>query len=500
MPSFLRKLAIAMLLAGMLLVPATATAAPGYIERGFADDFAFRYLSAEGRKVSLSHARMAGAGFVRLGLNWSSVAPPGRRKPSGFRASDPADPRYIWNELDRAVREVSAAGLDPLIVASFAPSWAEGRDRPRRRTRFTRPGVWRPRTGELAAFMTALSRRYSGRFLDPATPGAALPRVRHWQVWNEPNLWPFLQPQWQRRRGQWVKTAAHDYRRMLNASYRALKRVSPTNNVIAGGLAPFGDLKPSRHGGRIAPARFLRALLCLRGRRVLRRACRARTSFDAYSFHPYSLGGPRRRALNPDDTTIPDAHKLRRAVRTALRIGTATPRGAKPLWATEMGWDTRPPNPHGLRPRTQARYLNDSLFVLWRSGVSHAANFLLRDLGGRTPRRAVDPQRRQSGVFFRRRSAMRDKPKPSFLSMRFPFVVLPRAGGRGRAWGAPPCGTGCRIAIEYRSRGRWRPLDSFTVGGGRVFRRTIRVGRRTVLRARVTGTGVVSLTTIPRKL
>ena len=495
-----RTFQTAVLLSVALLAwAAPAAARPGFLVRGFTDDDAFRGLSKAGRSLSLSRARSGGAGFVRLGVAWRAIAPAGARKPRGFRASDPADPRYAWAELDRAVTEADAAGLSSLVAISYAPSWAEGRDRPRRTNRFTRPGVWKPRLDELAAFMGAAARRYSGRFPDPAGPGV-LPQVRHWQIWNEPNLWPFLQPQWQRRGRRWVKPAAHHYRRMLNVSYRALKRVDPANRVIAGGLAPFGEFRPTRVGGRIAPARFLRAALCLRGRRRLEKACGGVARFDAYSFHPYSLGGPKRTALNPDDTTIPDAHKLRRVVAAALRFGTAAPRAGKELWATEMGWDTRPPNPFGLRPWLQARYINDSLFVLWRGGVSHAINFLMRDRGGKRARRLVDPQRRQSGVWFRGSAPRRDRAKPSFLSVRFPFVVLPRGGGRGRAWGAPPCEQPCRIVIEYRTRAGWKAADTFTAGGGRVFLRTIPVSRRTVFRARVPDSGVVSLTTLPRTL
>ena len=496
-----RRLPILALLCSLVL-PAVASARSEVFLRGFADDAAFRHLPDGQRHLALENARSAGSAFVRLGLGWSFVAPEGRRKPSRFDARNPADPRYRWLELDRALREVRAAGLRPVLTVYAAPRWAEGRDRPRRRTNFTRPGVWRPNPSELAAFLTAASRRYSGRFRDPGgPPGTFLPPVRRWQIWNEPNLWPFLQPQWERRGGRWVKSGARHYRRMLNASYRALKAVSSSNRVIAGGLAPFGDPKPTRNGGRVAPARFLRAVLCLRGRRVLRRACRSRTSFDAYAFHPYSLGGPRRTALNPDDTTIPDAPKLTRIVRTSLRAGTATPRRHKPLWVTEMGWDTKPGNPRGLRPRTQARWINDSLFVLWNSGVSLATNLLLRDSGGPRPRRVIDPARRRSGVFYRRSGVARDRRKPSFLAMRFPFVVLPRAGGRGRAWGVPPCPQpACKVIIERRRDGKWRPAASVQAGRFRVFRYTIRTGRRTVWRARIDGSAVVSMTTLPRAL
>lgn len=464
-------------------------------------DSDFRTLPDGERERALGNARAAGATFVRLGIAWRAVAPAGRRKPLGFHASSPADPRYNWSEPDRAVREAVTAGLAPLVIVYYAPDWGEGRGRPRRRTSFTRPGVWRPQPRELAAFLTAASKRYSGRFADPAHPGRRLPRVRNWQVWNEPNLWPFLQPQWRRVRGRWVATGVTHYRKMLNASYRALKQVNRSNRVIAGGLAPFGDPRPTRNGGRVAPARFLRALLCLRGRRSLRRACRSSTSFDVYAFHPYSLGGPTRRALNPDDTTIPDAHKLTRLVRAGTRRGTVRPRRAKGLWVTEMGWDTRPPNPHGLRPRTQARYVNDALFVLWRSGVSHATNLLMRDLGGETARQAIDPQRRQSGVFFRGRTLALDKPKPSFFAMRFPFVVLPRSGGRGRAWGVPPCPlASCTVVIERRRGGRWTPVASVPARRGQVFLRTIKTGRRSLLRARIAETDISSLTTVPRRL
>lgn len=484
---------------GALLVAPSAMARPASLDRGFADDAAF-FSGAVDRKHALGNARRAGATFVRLAVGWRSVAPPGRRKPRGFRAADPTDPRYVWSVLDRAIREVKAAGLEPLVLVTSAPDWAEGRGR-RRQDKFTRPGVWRPRPRELARFFTAVARRYSGAFADPAQDGNSLPRVRSWQVWNEPNLWPFLQPQWKRRGGRWLKAGAIHYRRMLNASYRALKRVSRSNRVISGGLAPFGDRKPVRRGGRVAPARFLRAVLCLRGRRTLRRSCRRSARFDAHAFHPYSLGGPRRSALNPDDVTIPDGRKLTRIVRAAVRSRTAKPRRAKGLWVTEMGFDTRPPNPFGISPRKQARYLNDSLFVLWRSGVSHVTNFLLRDQGGKRPRRLIDVHRRQSGVFFRGRNVRRDRPKPSFLAMRFPFVVSPLGRGRGRAWGVPPCPTeSCVVRIERRARGRWRPVATVRAQQGRVFLRTVRARRGTVLRGRIVGTSIVSLTTRPRRL
>ena len=109
------------------------------------------------------------------------------------------------------------------------------------------------------------------------------------------------------------------YRRMLSAFYRGVKSVRPAALVVTAGTAPFGD--PGVGGHRIMPARFVRELLCLRrSRRRLRgTSCPAPARFDVLSHHPYSVGSPRRKALNADDVSIPDLGKLTRLLRAAER-------------------------------------------------------------------------------------------------------------------------------------------------------------------------------------
>ena len=73
-----------------------------------------------------------------------------------------------------------------------------------------------------------------------------------------------------------------------------------------------------------------------------------------FAHHPYSVSAPRRHALSRNDISVPDVSRLTRAVSQAVKRGTARPRKRKPLWITELGWDSRPPDPNGVPARRHA--------------------------------------------------------------------------------------------------------------------------------------------------
>ena len=235
----------------------------------------------------LDRARGARARTILLGAQWVSIAPANR--PRGFNPANPADSAYDWGTLDRQVRQVRARGMRPAILVGQAPAWAEGPNRPS--TTVAAGGTWKPKPKALGQFARAIARRYSGSF-------GTLPRVKHWQLWAEPNLSVYLTPQW--RRGRPV--GAFHYRRMLNAFYAGIKSVRRSNKVITGGTAPYGDL---RGGQRMQPATFWRALLCLKGRRKLvRTRCRRARPLRHRRPQPdqrgaaHTLGEPPRRRLH----------------------------------------------------------------------------------------------------------------------------------------------------------------------------------------------------------
>src|SRR5436190_1361522 len=381
------------LLAG--LVPAHSQARHGLLT-GFTDHEAFQRLDLAQRRAAFQHMRSAGGSVVRLTVSWRDIAP--TRPPNAAAARDPAWSGYHWGSVDDAVRVASEAGVRILLSWTFAPAWAEAPGRPGSAP----PGSWRPSAPDYQLFAEAAARRYSGSY--PSPGGLLLPRVRYWQAWNEPNLTDFLAPQWGHRHGHLIAISPLLYRRLLNGFYRGVKAVHRSNYVVSAGTAPFAE---PRHGARRMPAAFFtRELLCVRGRRHPRpkRCSSSPVHFDALAHHPYPIGPPRRRAINPDDVVIPDLGKLTRPLRVAIRAGKVAPRRHKPIWATEISWDSRPPDPTGIPVRTEARYADGALYTLWRQGVTVVNWYLMRD-EARGPGYGFTLQ---AGIFFRGGTVFQD--------------------------------------------------------------------------------------------
>jgi hypothetical protein len=175
---------------------------------------------------------------------------------------------------------------------------------------------------------------------------------------------------------------------------------------------------------------------------------------------------------------VPDFRKLFRPLRAAERAGKVAPRGRKPIWVTEVAWDSRPPDPTGSRLALHAQYIQQGLYTLWRQGVSTVVYFLLRD----GTKGAGFQFTYQGGMFFRSSSIANDKPKPAFEAFRFPFSAF-RKRGVAKIWGvAPAAGS---VTIEAKRGGKWRSLTRLRAGGNRVFFGRRRVAKGTLLRARL---------------
>lgn len=382
-------------------------------------------------------------------MDWAGAAPATR--PAGFDAANPADSAYNWSGLDAVVRALAASGLTVVLTIADAPAWAEGPGMPRGAT----AGAWRPDPVAFGQFATAIATRYSGSFPDPSTPGAMLPRVADWQAWDEPNLAIHLAPQWIRHGRTFEPASPAIYRALLNAFYTAVKAVHADNVVITGAMAPYGDLAPG--GQRMAPAEFVRDLLCLGGQALVSEPCPDPAHFDALAANPYEVGSPTTPALNRDDVSAPDLGKLTRVVSAALARGRLLPRIAKQLWVTEFGYDTKPPNPNGVPVATEARWLEEALYVFWRQGVDTVAWYLIVD----EPPIPNYGSTWQSGLYLLNGTA-----KPALRAYRFPFVVEP-SGHALLAWGrAPAAGT---VRVEERSGGSWTVLASAQIAAGSVF-------------------------------
>jgi hypothetical protein len=437
--------------------PQTAGAA-STLRTGFLDGD-YQSLDPTIRAAAFERTKAVGSTIVRLNAMWSEIAP---GQPTPGTGSDAGNPAYDWASLDAAVRDANTRSLEVLITVNRAPRWAEGAGRPSSAP----PGSWKPDVAAYQDFVSAAAERYSGRFPDPLMPSAALPRVRNWQIWNEPNLDTYLGPQWVRRSGRWVPQSPADYRRLLNAGYEAVKRADPRNTVVSAGTAPYGD--PAPGGRRMPPARFWRELLCLQpSLRPLR--CGPAARFDVAAHHPYSVGGPYRRALNPDDVTVPDLAKLKAPLGAAVRARTALPALAKPLWVTEISWDSSPPDPDGVPARRHAAWVAESFHQLWRQGVRTITWLLVTD----APPEPSFASTYQSGMFQRDGSE-----KLAARAFRLPLVAR-RVRGGVRYWCVTPLGVGG--TLERQVGGEWRVVRRL---GGGVAEGTLRGGGAAPVRVR----------------
>jgi hypothetical protein len=290
---------------------------------------------------------------VRMTLTWGGRDGVANTRP--VHPTDPADPAYQWSRYDRAIESASRGRMDVLLTIVGTPSWANA-------GQSAQHAPSDPAT--LREFAYAAARRYSGTFLDAAT-GRILPRVEMWLAWNEPNSSVFLQPQFERVRGKWRMAAPAAYAQICNAVYGGVHAAGGPDRVACGATAPRGHNDPGSSRPSISPLAFLSEAK----RMGLR-------TFDAWAHHPY-YGGPwetpTTRNLGSRVVGLGDIDTLISEV-TSLY-------GRKPLWITEYGYQTNPPdNIFGVTWTKQAAYLRQA-FQIARSNprIDLFTWFLLKD-------------------------------------------------------------------------------------------------------------------------
>lgn len=456
---FARFWAIALLaVAGALLTgPVTpAAAAMRPLTTGVSDVF-------DNDAMAFANAQKAGVKRVQTLVRWAQIAP--NNEPPNWNPADPADPHYDWKSMDLWVLRAVQAGLTPVLVVYGAPLWTQ------RCPDSLKDGTapCNPDPAALAAFATAAARRYSGSF-------GGLPKVSYWQGLNEPNLSLFFNPQFEGDR-----PASPDlYRTLINSFYAAVKSVDPSNLVLAAGLGPIAV-----PGYTIGPMRFTRILLCMKGGRPPRPMpgdCGGGVHFDIFDIHPYTTGGPTHTG-GANDVELGDLGKLKDLLKAADRAGRI--KGSfksTPLWITEFGWDTNPPDPGGLAMKIATRWTAEALYRAWSAGINDFFWFSLRDF---PPQPGVPfSETLQSGLYFRGADIAQDQPKQLMYAFRFPFVSFPRKKGLF-FWGRTPTSSRGKVRIQIWKRGRWIKAVATRADAAGMFSGVIRTGYGRNLRGSV---------------
>ena len=391
--------------------------------------------------------------MVKIQLYWGDVAPAGRRKPAGFDAADPSS--YHWNTYPGAVNAIIAAGMRPyLSIGAHAPRWATNGS--------GRPGTGRPSAKEFGLFAQAVGRQF--------------PNVHIWSMWNEPNLYSWLSPQ--RTRG--VPQSPSIYRKLYLAGHAGLSATGHGGDrILLGELMPRGGTSSKK----IRPLVFLRELVCLdsnyrqyRGRAARARGCGkvGRIPTSGLAYHPYTLrGGP---AIHdgPGDAAIGELSRVTKVLDALGRRG-KLPRKL-PLWITEFGYQTSPPDPiFGVRLKRAAAFMDTSEFIAFRDPrIASYSQYTLKD---EPPRSDGRPFSRwstwQSGLRFGN-----GRPKP-YVYGRVP-PARSSCARSARTWsscsaaGAPAPGRSPRLRRRLRAAVTVRSRPSPSTSSG-YFRQIVRL-------------------------
>ena len=125
-------------------------------------DGLYRSADASERGLWLDRTRGEGGELALTVVAWSSVAPVDPA--AGFDPRDPGDPGYSWDTIDEFVVDASSRGLDPILTVTRAPTWVEGKKRPKKAD----PGTWKPDPGDLRDFAEAIARATQAASRRPA--------------------------------------------------------------------------------------------------------------------------------------------------------------------------------------------------------------------------------------------------------------------------------------------------------------------------------------------
>jgi hypothetical protein len=431
--------------------------------------------AAEGVRMNvLRRMKSLGVDLVRATVLWNVVAQ-GTKDPRTHHRFDPTNPqsypRSNWTRYDQLVRDAASVGIGVYFnITGPGPAWAMGNTKDQ-----TIKKAFMPDVDQWGKFVAAVGTRYSGRY-------HGLPAMRFWSIWNEPN-WPtWLAPQniYSPTLRRMIPYSPVLYRRLFYAARRALDRTGhKTDQVMLGETQPLGS-NPDNARTPMRPGLFIRELFCvdggvrpLRGAQAAARDCgfwngRGPMAATIYAHHPYTKSAPPDWTdRNPDSITLGDIAKLPRLL-DRIAIKTHRVPANLPIFVTEMGYSSNPPNPfRGVPLATQAAWINESDYLAWRQPrVYSMTQFLFRD--SPPVRKAKKGSRAYWATFQTGITFVNGRPKPAYAAYTLPIWVRRTTDASGQPavelWaqvrfrkGAP---TEDRVLFQFAPAGTadWTPV------------------------------------------
>jgi hypothetical protein len=429
------RLALCALTTLLVALPTAAHASDSQLSMMMDDDLLL-YRGDDVRDRTMTRMKQVGVDVVRVTVLWSVVAEKATSTRARRRRFDGRNPRTYprtnWDKYDRLVRAARTLGLQVYFnVTPPAPAFA--RARAPRGLRSAVKRAWKPKAGEFAKFVEAVGKRYSGRYRDENDNREILPRVSIWSLLNEPNQAGWLAPQWERGRMQSAVMA----RELWLRGRAALDRSGHGRDTIY--FAETAPLGSSRKGQRspVRPKRFLRAFLCesRRGPGCSQFEKYGRVRATGIAHHPYTKDrSPLQRDSHRDSVTMANIADLG-VLTDQLARRTRNISAGLPIYATEFGFETNPPDPFsGIPLDRQAEWNVLGEFLAFNNPrVAGITQFLFSDVA---PVRGVRRNSKarwftyQSGITF-----ANGVPKPAYQGYYFPFLARPAPDGSAFVWG-----------------------------------------------------------------
>ena len=443
------------------------------------DDDELIYTSTQHMVQTLETLHALGVDVVKVSMVWQLVAPDfsSTQRPPNFDATDPAAyPPGAWSRWDTLVETAQALGMKVyFLVIGPAPTWAVP---PQHRTTQGPDLGWMPNPTEYEQFVQAVGTRYSGSYVDPTSAASQpIPRVDYWGIWNEPNERSWLTP--------WYKNLPHhrkellqpsEYRQLVAAGYDGLSASGHASDTIMVGETANRGIGRRRRSSAPCTAWAPTSGRC---------AVALRAPLAAPPPAPVPISHPRTRGCSGRASrTIRTGSRPRRIARIPTRASSRCynvpslermlngifasygqrRRGGVPLYLTEWGFKTNPPNLYvRTTPAEQAAYINQGEYMTWQEPYVHGlTQFLLVDSPPKPDTRKGSVlywSTFQTGLEF-----INGTHKPSFAAFQVPiWLPNPRHGRHVMVWGElrPADHTTTQYGeIEFRrSRSRtWREL------------------------------------------
>ena len=264
------------------------------------------------RERSLQMLHDAGVRWIRQEFPWEDIEIHGK---GDFEDRRWEPYRSAWDKYDNIVDLAEKTDIGIIARLSTPPNWTRAEN-----NEFS--DLWPPDDEEdFGDFVYAVVSRYKGR-------------IRHYQIWNEPNLVR-----------EWGKVSAREYVHLLQIAYTRAKEADPDCVILAGALSATIEMDDQEWGKGINDFVYLQQMY----------DAGAAPYFDIMSAQGYGLfSGPTDRRMRPRVLNFSRPLYVR-------EIMVANGDAHKPIWISELDWS---PVPEDILPvygrvdeDTRARYV-----------------------------------------------------------------------------------------------------------------------------------------------